>query len=431
MTNQPASQRLAEQGAACENPQEPSGQRMALFLLCLVVVLSLTTWFSATAVIPELKAAWGLSGSHLAWMTNAVQLGFVAGTFASSLVNLADVIKLNRLIAVSAFIAALANALLIFEPGTGWAIFARFITGVALAGVYPPALKLIATWFVKGRGLAMGAVIGALTLGSAMPHLFRAVVGGFDWQIVLIAASSASLISGLLAFVFCYEGPYPFGRAVFDPKQIGRTLRNKPLMLVTLGYLGHMWELYAMWAWFLVFVTAALELHNGAVTGQGSSVAAQASLITFCVIGIGGIIGCLLGGKLADRYGRTLVTAGMMIVSGSCAGLIGVAFVGPLWLLLVIGMIWGISVIGDSAQFSAGATELADQRYVGTALSLQMALGFMLSVFAVDIMPRVVGALDSWQWSFAVLMIGPFIGAAAMLILRQLPEAKKLAGGKR
>jgi MFS family permease len=393
-----------------------------LGLLCLAVVLSLTTWFSATAITPELKAAWHLSSAIEAWLTNGVQIGFVAGALVSSLVNLPDVVRLNRLMAVSALLAAAANAWLLLQPGPVGLVAARILTGVALAGVYPPALKLVSTWFIRGRGLALGAIIGALTLGSALPHLFRALTDSLDWQVVVLAASLATLVGAAIFWFFAGEGPHPFGKAVFDPRQIGTILRDRPLALVNIGYLGHMWELYAMWAWLLTYARTALE------TQEASP--AAASLLTFCAIA-SGVAGCLLGGVLSDRFGRSLTTAGMMIVSGLCALAIGFVFDGPLWLFFLIAIVWGISIIGDSAQFSAAVTELGDRRFVGTALSVQLGLGFALTVLAIWLVPHIASLLGGWRWAFLILVPGPFIGAAAMLILRRMPVATRMAGGRR
>ena len=266
-----------------------------LGLLCLAVMLSLTTWFSATAITPELKAAWQLSGTIEAWLTNGVQIGFVVGALVSSLVNLPDVVRLNRLMAVSALLAAAANACLLLQPGPVGLVAARILTGVALAGVYPPALKLVSTWFIRGRGVALGAVIGALTLGSSLPHLFRALAGTLDWQLVVATASVTTLIGSGIFWFFASEGPHPFGKAVFDPRQIGAIVRDRPLVLVNIGYLGHMWELYAMWAWLLAYTRAALETQQ-----QASPF--LASLLTFCAIAAG-VGGCLLGGVLSDAGG--------------------------------------------------------------------------------------------------------------------------------
>lgn len=395
---------------------------LALALICAGVVGAMTCWFSATAIIPELIRDWQLTPSQAGWLTNAVQIGFVLGALASSLVNLPDIMRMTRLITFAAILAALANAALLLEPGFAGAVAARFVTGVALAGLYPPAMKLMATWFVKGRGLAMGFLIAGLTLGSSMPHLFRAVGGGVDWHLVVIASTAATVTSALIFGLLVHEGPHGFGRATFDPRQALAVLRNPPVRLANIGYFGHMWELYAMWAWFLAFASAAAK--------EGTSPFGSPSMFAFVVVG-SGVIGCILGGALSDRIGRCLTTAGMMAVSGGCALLIGFAFGGPAWLLALIALVWGISIIGDSAQFSAAVTELADPRFVGTALTLQVSIGFALTVLAIWLMPQIAELLGGWRWTFLALLPGPAIGAAAMLRLRTLPEAERLAGGRR
>jgi MFS family permease len=382
----------------------------------------MTCWFSATAVVPELISAWGLSSGQAGWLTNAVQIGFVVGALASSFVNLPDILRLNRLIAGSAVLAAIANAALLTEPGFQGAIAARFVTGIALAGVYPPAMKLMATWFQRGRGFAMGCLIGGLTLGSSLPHLFRAAGGALDWQIVVICSTGFTLATAVIFGLLLREGPYAFARATFDPRQALAVLRNRPVFFANLGYFGHMWELYAMWAWFLAFATAA---------GQAGALPfGSAPLFAFVVVGFGAI-GCILGGVLSDRIGRCLTTAGMMLVSGVCAALIGFAFAGPAWVLALVAIIWGASIVGDSAQFSASVTELADPRFVGTALTLQVSIGFALTVLAIWLMPRIADVLGGWQWVFLTLLPGPILGVWAMLRLRAMPEAERLAGGRR
>jgi MFS family permease len=394
-----------------------------LALLSIAIVLSLTTWFSATAITPELKREWHLSPFVLSWLTVGVQIGFVCGALAASLVNLPDIVRLNRLMALSAALAAAANASLLVEPSPIVAIAARMLTGLALAGVYPPALKLVSTWFNRDRGLALGMVVGALTLGSSMPHLFHSLSGAVDWRFVVKMSTLATLVGAVFFLFFAREGPYPFGRALFDPRQAGAVFRDRNLLLANLGYFGHMWELYAMWAWLLVYV-------NEALAAQHMSLVGRASLLTFMVIGMGAF-GCILGGILSDRIGRTATTAGMMIVSGACALVIGFAFYGPSWLFISILVIWGVSVIGDSAQFSAMVTELADRSFVGTALSVQLGLGFALTVMAIWLMPRMADFLGSWRWAFLILVPGPSLGASAMLLLRRSPASARLANGMR
>ena len=378
-------------------------------------------WFSTTAIGPELARVWQLSPAQAGWLTNAVQIGFVLGALASSLLNLPDIMPMTRLITLSALLTGLANAAVLLQPDFGGLMAARLVTGLALAGVYPPALKLMATWFVAGRGLAMGLLVGALTLGSAMPHLLRALGGGLDWRAVVAGASIGALASAAIFGVAVREGPHGFARASFDPRQTLSVLRDRPLRLATIGYLGHMWELYAMWAWFLTFTLAA---------AQAGDLPVGASVLTFLAIAAG-VVGCALGGWLSDRVGRCRTTAGMMIVSGSCAALIGVAWGGPGWLAALIAIVWGISIIGDSAQFSAAVTELSDRHLVGTALTLQLALGFALTVVAIWLMPHIAALFGGWRWVFLALVPGPAIGAWAMLRLRALPQADGLAGGRR
>lgn len=403
-------------------PPAIAGQWTALALICAGVIGAMTCWFSATAIMPELIRDWSLTAAQAGWLTNAVQIGFVLGALAASLVNLPDIMRLTRLITISALLAAAANAVLLLQPGFPGAVAARFVTGVALAGMYPPAMKLMATWFLRGRGLAMGLLIGGLTLGSSMPHLFRALGSGLDWQVVVIASTLATITSALIFGLLVQEGPNAFGRATFNPREVVALLRNRPVFLANMGYFGHMWELYAMWAWFLAFASAADQ--------AGTSPFGSPSMFAFVVVS-SGVAGCVIGGLLSDRIGRCLTTAGMMALSGGCALLIGFAFDGPVWLLALIAIVWGISIIGDSAQFSAAVTELADSRFVGTALTLQVSIGFALTVFAIWLMSHVADLLGGWQWAFLVLLPGPVVGAWAMLTLRRMPEASRLAHGRR
>ena len=393
-----------------------------LILVCAALVLSMTTWFSATAVTPELISVWSLSPSDASWLTNMVQLGFVIGALASSLVNLPDIIAPRKLMAAAAALAAFANLSLLLAPSVAALFVARFVTGMALAGVYPPALKLISTWFVRGRGTALGAVIGALTLGSASPHLVRGLFDHVDWRVVVCVASVATALGAAMLGVFAREGPTPFSRATFDPRQIGAVLRNRPLALANIGYFGHMWELYAMWGWFLAFVAAAPP-------SLGVPDAKTASLITFAVIGVG-LFGAVLGGVLADRIGRTATAAGMLAVSGFCALTIGLVYDGPTWAFALLALIWGVSVVGDSAQFSAMATEVSDQRYVGTALALQLGVGFALTIGSIRLTPD-IAQIIGWRWSFSFLALGPLVGLVAMILLRRHPESRNIAQGLR
>jgi MFS family permease len=383
------------------------------------MILAMSTWFSASAVIPQLRSDWDLGTGTAAWLTIAVQLGFVAGALIAAALNLSDVYRPQRVILFGALAAATANGLIVLADGPLAALPLRFLTGAALAQVYPPALKVMATWYREGRGTALGILVGALTIGSALPHLVNGL-GGLDWRLVIGVTSVLTVAGGMIA-ARVPDGPYPFPRARFDPRQARRALANRGVQLANLGYLGHMWELYAMWAWFAVFFAAALE-------ARGSDGGSAAAYATFVVIGIGAI-GCYVGGLLGDRWGRTNTTAAMMAISGACALSIGLFFGEPTVAVLLVGLIWGFAVVADSAQFSTIVTELADQAYVGTALTLQLALGFTLTVATIWLLP-VVEEVVGWRWAFALLAPGPALGIVAMLKLRASPAAARIAGGR-
>lgn len=405
---------------ATDRETSDAGRWRALATIAAAVLLCMTTWFSASAVVPQLRVAWGLTTLAASLLTVAVQLGFVAGAVLSAMLTLADVFPPRRILVLSALGAAVANAGLVLADGPGLAVTLRFATGFFLAGVYPVGLKLLATWFRRGRGVALGVMVGALTLGSALPHLVNGL-GGAEWRGVILATSLLTLAGAALAARTLHDGPFPFARARFDPRQVGRVFANRGVRLASCGYFGHMWELYAMWAWWLAYATDSLA-HAGQETRP------TASLATFAVIGVGAV-GCWLGGLLGDRWGRTRTTAAAMAVSSACAVLAGFAFEGPFALVLAVGLLWGVATVADSAQFSAMVTELADQAYVGTALTLQLAAGFTLTAVTIWLVP-VLRDLVGWRWTFAALAPGPLLGLAAMLYLMRLPESQRIAGGR-
>ena len=386
----------------------------------LAVVLTLSTWFSATAVSSELAAELGLTASQRVWLINVVQAGFVIGALCVSFFALADVFPMKNLLVLGAISAGLANAALLMNPTPVAAILARFATGISLALVYPTAMKFIGTWFIMGRGLAMGAVVGALTLGSAAPHLIRAFGVGIDWRIVIIITTLACALAAVI-FIFLREGPHQFKSARFEFRHVHRVLNNRAAMLANLGYFGHMWELYALWGWLLAYVTGAK------VAGLDIS---NASLVTFAAIATG-TFGCLVGGWMADQFGRCLTSALAMAISGSCALLIGFFYTGPVTVFVLVALVWGFSTIADSAQFSAAVSEVSDPSLVGASLAFQMGIGFAITLLSIWLVQWIASFMGNWQWAFSILAVGPFLGCWAMLKLRRLPEAAQLAGGKR
>jgi MFS family permease len=395
------------------------GGTRALALLALTLVLSMSTWFSASAVIPQLQGLWDLSATGAAWLTIAVQLGFVTGALVASLLSLSDVVHPRQLILAGSVGAATANALLIGIEGPAVGIPLRFATGFFLAAVYPPAFKLMATWFRRRRGMALGVLVGAIVVGNGSPHLVNGL-GGLKWQVVIVTTSALTVVGGLATGFGVRDGPFPFPRASFDPRQARAVFANRGVRLASFGYFGHMWELFAMYTWFLAFFTSHLE-------ARGSPVGPNAAYATFAVIAVGGL-GSWAAGILSDRWGRTRTTSLAMGVSGACCLLIGPLIAAPTCVVLGLALVWGVTVVADSAQFSTMVTELADQAYVGTALTLQLAIGFAVTVPTIWLIP-IVEAMVGWQWAFALLALGPLFGVASMLRLRSLPEAARIAGG--
>ena len=388
--------------------EDPVAARQ-LGMLSLAMVLGMAPWFAATAVAPAIALELDLTSAQESWLTLAVQLGFVSGSLLSAGTLLSDVLSARRLAAASALLAGLATAgIAIVVIGARGTIALRFLTGLALAGVYPPGIKIAAGWTRERRGLAIGLLVGALTLGSATPHLLRILPFATGWRELLFAAAVSAFSSAAVFAALVREGPYQAPSSPFDPKAVGAVLADRGVRLATAGYLGHMWELYAMWSTAGLFFAHIAGIHGVA--------APVASVLAFATIAAGGV-GCVLAGIWADRVGRSTVTIVAMAVSGSCALTVGALAVKSFALCVLVAILWGIAIVADSAQFSACVTELAPRDYVGTAVTLQTALGFLLTMVTIRLVPVWADQIG-WTWAYAPLAVGPLFGIVAMWKLR-------------
>ena len=382
--------------------------RRMLLLVAAGEVLGMTLWFSATAAAPSVAQEFALDAGARAWLTMAVQAGFVAGTLLTALTNAADAINARRLFAAGCVFGAACNGAIALVPTAGAIIALRFCTGAALAWVYPPGMKIAASWFRERRGTALGIIVGAVGVGSAFPHLLAWLGAGLPWR-TLIAASSALALAGAAIVAFAVsDGPYVSASAPFDRHALRIVLQSRGTRLAMLGYFGHMWELYAMWTWIAAFAAVSL-----AAAGAGDAgVAATGSGVAFVAIASGSI-GCVIAGLWADRWGKAQVAGGAMLASAACALVSPLFYGAPLAALLVLAVVWGFTVVADSAQFSALVAEHTPRTHVGTALTLQTSAGFLLTMVSMRLVPP-VAALAGWKWAFVFLVPGPLLGALAM-----------------
>lgn len=393
--------------------EDPRRWRM-LALIAVAELLGMSAWFAANAVGPQLATRWALSPTETGWLSTTVQLGFVAGTALAALLNLADLVPARGYFSAAAVAAAAANAALLAAPGYRTALVCRLLTGVFLAGVYPPAMKMAATWFRERRGLAIGVVVGALTIGKAVPYLIHAVPG--MGIVPVIAAASAATLGAALLVATCYrDGPAPFPRRPFDLALVGTVLRDPSYRRVLGGYSGHMLELYACWVWIPSFLAASAVARAGA-GADPASWASWVAMLSFLVIAAGAV-GCVLGGELADRVGYVRLVVTAMAVSGACALLTPLVFGRSPVLLVTLLLVWSIAVIADSAQFSTLVTRVVAPHAIGTALTLQTSIGFLLTTITIQLVP-VAAAHLGWRYAFPMLALGPALGIAAIRRLR-------------
>ena len=386
----------------------PNRQRS---LIALVQILGLSVWFSAAAVVPSLRSEWAFGSTASGWLTASVQIGFAAGAVISTLLHLADRITPQHLFAAgTACAAACTAAVALLAHDLGEAIALRFLTGAALAGVYPVGMKLMASWSEStDRGRWLGILIGSLALGSAVPELINGF-GALPWRMVMVTAAALSALAAIIAVAAIVPGPHLDSRPLTpNRRHVLAIFVERGFRLTNLGYLGHIWELYALWTWLPVFLIASRQ-------GRGDAADTSTGIITFAAIGIAGAAGCLVGGWASDRFGRSPAAVTALLTSGACCIASPVFFAAPTPALVVFLLVWGAAVIADSGVFSTSLSEIANKSLVGTALTTQTAVGFLLTVVTVQLVPLAADLLG-WQYAFLLLAPGPVIGAVAMSAL--------------
>ncbi len=385
----------------------------AISLLLIAEICAMSLWFVSAAILPDMLREAAISPWAQALLSTAVQAGFVVGALVSAYFGIADRFDPRRVMAVCAVFAALANAALLILPvGGGGAIAVRFATGALLAGVYPVGMKIAAGWGREDRGFLIGLLVGGLTLGSASPHLL-ALLGGVEWRFTVMIASLAAAFGGVIV-LFSALGPHHARAPRFDPRAIGLVWTDKRIRYAYLGYFGHMWELYAMWAWVGTIAAASYAF------SLPDAEALQLGKLTAFVAIAAGAIACVGAGRMADRIGKARMTVWAMAGSGLAALAVAVTFGGPVWLTVVLIVLWGITIIPDSAQFSALVADAAPPELAGSLMTLQTALGFALTMVTVQSAP-VLAAAIGWPTVIGIMALGPAFGIAAMRRLMRLP----------
>lgn len=380
-------------------------------VLVAAEIAAMSLWFVSAAVLPDMAAEADLGPARGAALSSAVQAGFVFGAVVSAVLGIADRFDPRRVFALSAFGAAAVNGLLVMLPiGGDSAIAMRFATGALLAGVYPVGMKIAVGWGTADRGFLVGLLVGGLTLGSAAPHLL-AFLGGADWRTTVLVASVASAGAGVAGLAIGL-GPHHAKSPRFDPKATLLAWTDIRLRRAILGYLGHMWELYAMWAWIGVATAASYAL-----TMPEDEAVRFAKLTAFAAVAVGGVA-CWSGGWLADRMGKAEFAIWAMAISGSAAIATALSFGAAPWITLICVLVWGASIIPDSAQFSALVADNSPPQAAGSLMTLQTALGFALTIATVQATPWLAETLG-WPIVLAAMALGPAFGIWAMWGLRR------------
>jgi MFS family permease len=364
-------------------------------------------WFAGNAVLPDLQQSWSLPSDTLGDITSAVQLGFIAGTLVFAISALSDRFSPRLIFFCCALLGATANGCSVLLDNDVSALLAlRFGTGFFLAGIYPVGMKIASDWYKADLGRALGYLVAALVAGTALPHLIRGLGASLPWESVTLAVSAVAASGGLLMLLLVPDGPHLSPGARFDPRALAAVFKSPRFRASAFGYFGHMWELYAFWA----FAPALLAAY-----AQSQDLSLNISLWAFAVIGIGAVSSAV-GGVFSVRFGSARVAHLQLSASGVCCLLSPLAFLAPPILFFAFMLFWGLAVIGDSPQFSALNAQSAPPERVGSALTIANAIGFGISVVSIQLLNSTIGWIAP-QYLFLLLLPGPIFGLWSMRLL--------------
>jgi predicted MFS family arabinose efflux permease len=383
---------------------KPSATRI-FYILIISQFCGTSLWFAGNAILSQLQAEYGWQSSAVGNLTSAVQLGFIVGTFLFAVIGMADRFSPSKIFLVCSVLGALSNVACLFDlPSFGLMISSRFLTGFALAGIYPIGMKIAADWREQGLGHWLGALVGALVLGTSFPHALKLFGGFVNPQLLTIIISSIALTGGLMVWFFIPDGPYRKSAQRFSFANLGRIFQQADFRAAAFGYFGHMWELYAFWA----FVPWLIITYN-AQSGNDLSV----PLWSFITIASGGL-GCWLGGLLSQRTGSKPIAKLALICSGLCCLFSPFLFQVPQPVMFVFLIFWGFMVVADSPQFSALVAQHAPHQFRGSAITMTICIGFAITIASIQLLNFLQTRIPS-SMLLILLLPGPIIGVFALL----------------
>lgn len=376
------------------------GNSRLIILIVLSQFACTSLWFAGNAVITDIVSEYGLKANALGYITSAVQFGFITGTLLFSIFTISDRFSPSRVFFISAVMGALANLIIFITDTTAGLVLSRYITGLCLAGIYPVGMKIASDYHEKGLGKALGYLVGALVLGTAFPHLLKATGTSLPWKYIMVCTSAMAMTGGTLILLFVPDGPYRVKAGKPDFSLFFKLFRNKDFRSAATGYFGHMWELYAFWA----FVPVILTVYNSAHPATQINV----PLASFFIIGIGSI-SCVAGGFLSIKYGNARVAGIALFISGLCCCVSPFLFNLDVILFITILLIWGIAVIADSPQFTTLMALAVHPSEKGTAITVANTVGFSITIISIQVINELMTHVDG-QYIYLFLAIGPLAG---------------------